>query len=128
MATPPDPEDLDVLHRPGANARVIEKKALLAALARTEADRLGITPSAEAIADVAGALRCELELEDEGELEHWLDEIGLDRVALHEVLHDFAAVLAVEAHHRAALAGRVERHRRLAAGWEARLRDRRRPA
>ena len=100
---------------------MIEKKALLARLARDEARRLGIEPDAATCQALADSLRAEIGLEDAGETRAWLEDAGLDEAAFAEVVADLAAVLAVEAHYRGVADGQVERHRRFITGRERRL-------
>ena len=116
--TPPDASimphgaELELLARRGENAAVVEKKALLAWLASAEAERAGIAPGPREVQAVADALRAELGLHDARATRDWLAAAGLDEAGFAAIAADFAAVLAVAAHHRAGLAPRIERHRR----------------
>jgi hypothetical protein len=113
--------DLDILIRPGGNDRVIEKKVLLADLARQEAARLGIAPSASDVHELGAAFLREMGLLDDASTAAWLAQTGLSDADFKTVVTDLAAVLAVEAHYRERLAARIELHRRLMAGRTRRL-------
>ena len=107
--------DLAVLARPGGTERVVEKKVLLAHLARQEAARLGIVPDAHQVETLRAAFLQELGLLDPESVSAWLAASGLSDEDFNIVMADFAAVLTVEAHHREQLSMRVALHRRLMA-------------
>src|ERR1041384_6869053 len=105
--------DLDVLTRPGGNDRVVDKKALLALLAREEEVRLGIAPDAGRIRALGAEFLDELGLHDGPSIAAWLAEAGLSAAEFEDVMADLASVLAVQAHHHERLAARAALHRRL---------------
>lgn len=115
------PAGLDLLARPGANPQVAEKKVLLAFLAGHEALRLGLAPDPARCRALAAHFRAEMDLPDEAALAGWLADAGLGPADFDALMADFAAVLAVEARYRDALAGQLDRHRRFMAAREARL-------
>lgn len=120
MASPTDSK-LDILARPGENDKVIEKKVLLAHLARQEAARVGIAPDTGDVRELAEHYCRELGLRERESILAWLAEAGLSQDEFHTVIADFAAVLAVEAHHREQLVKRVELHRRVVAARSQQL-------
>lgn len=125
--TPRPPAGLDELARQGANPQVPAKKVLLAYLAQAEARRLGITPGAAELQALADAFCAEIGLTQRADVDDWLAQAGLTHAEFMAVLADFAAVLAVEQHYRADLAGRVALHRRLMAARAGRAAGTTRP-
>lgn len=103
----------DILARPGANPQVLAKKVLLAKLARAEAERFGINPTATEVATFRDTFLAEIGIVDEAALARWLAEASLSRAEFDAVMMDYAAILAVDAWYATRLAPRVELHRRL---------------
>ncbi|MEO8304974.1 MAG: hypothetical protein ABI724_12715 [Betaproteobacteria bacterium] len=113
QASPACNSDIAVLVRPGGNDSVVEKKVLLADLARCELVRLGIDLPPVRVQAVRAEFFRDLELLDDDAASTWLAGTGLSEEDFNTVMTDFAAVLTVEAHHRERLVPRVELHRRL---------------
>ncbi len=105
--------DVDILTRPGGNDQVASKKVLLAVLASAEADRLGIAPAAASVNAVRAEFLGGLDLDDPARRAAWLADAGLSEQDFETVMRDLAAVMVVEQQLAAAIAPRVELHRRL---------------
>ncbi|MGE0859476.1 MAG: hypothetical protein AB7I01_09285 [Gammaproteobacteria bacterium] len=105
--------DVDILTRPGGNDQVAAKKVLLAVLASAEADRLGIAPAAASVNAVRAEFLDGLDLDDPTRRAAWLADAGLGEQDFESVMRDLAAVMVVEQQLAAAIAPRVELHRRL---------------
>lgn len=105
--------DVDILTRPGGNDQVASKKVLLAVLASAEAERLGIAPAAASVNAVRAEFLGGLDLDDPARRAAWLADAGLSEQDFENVMRDLAAVMVVEQQLAAAIAPRVELHRRL---------------
>jgi len=121
VAAPAEPSDLEVLAREGENHKVLFKKILLAHLAEEELRRLDMEPTPAEVQEVADRFRRELGLYREADMRRWLEDAGLSLDEFGSVMRDFATVLKTERHYQAALAARIDDHRRVIAGRNRRL-------